>query len=370
MTNQKVQTLLATVRDLRDVWQLGRTNSLLEFTKPTRVEPYVLIDAQAMYFDGLPEVQQSILNQFSGLYLQAVALLTQVNNVSVMKQLEKLNPNRDVGEAALNSSWWTLIKESYADRLPHATGTLALEAEQTAEQKANERKVADPHFNPSKDAVASVKDLANLSVGKLLSVEVTDGNQKVTIPVNVRLLARTIATHQLIHILTGGAGDATSASDRYHGLRAGRLELIRDIIFANDLVKAHRKRLKEDPDDIYANMVSKARQNKIAAILSGEPSLAAASNIIVTTKASVVELELALNGRLSDFRVREKMLEPTTIMLIAVCDPSQDRVTFYYRGIPEPTDLGMRDLKIANKGNGPDVNDILRAFQAGAAPRM
>jgi len=90
----------------------------------------------------------------------------------------------------------------------------------------------------------------------------------------------------------------------------------------------------------------------------------------VMTESSAQELELSMAGRLSDFHAREKMLRETTIMLMAVVEPTFERVTIYHRGIAQPTEVGLRDLKVSNKGNGPDVSDILRAYQVGAAPAL
>jgi len=58
------------------------------------------------------------------------------------------------------------------------------------------------------------------------------------------------------------------------------------------------------------------------------------------------------------------------VMSMAVIDKQWERVTFYHRGIDMHTEVGMRDLKIANKGSGPDVSDILKAYQMGNAPSL
>jgi hypothetical protein len=47
-----------------------------------------------------------------------------------------------------------------------------------------------------------------------------------------------------------------------------------------------------------------------------------------------------------------------------------DRVTFYYRGIAEKTEVSVRDLRASNKGSGSEVTDILKAFVSGSAPSL
>lgn len=376
-TDNPVDVGLAAIRSIRDIWKAGKESSLIEFAKPTRVEPFVLIDADAIHLEAMQDVQQSLLNMFTGYYLQAAALLATVGNVQVIKQLDKLNPNRDVVENALNSPGWTfarsavegyaspnahrtMLSTSYAHRLPHATGRLALEDDQQ-----------DVVLGANDKAVASVKDLTNLSVGKLINVEIGDGSgKKFTLPVNVRLIASSIPTRNLVHNLTKGGDEDHSMKERFHGWKSGRLSFIGDILFANDLIKAHRQRQMGDIDGTYAQMAARANKNAISAILSAEPSIANASNLVVMTERTSRELENAMGGRLSDFRVRERMLQQTSIMIMAVIDPLTDRVTFYHRSIPHETDVGVRDLKVANKGGGPDVGDILKAYQIGSAPRL
>lgn len=387
MSTDTLDVALGAVRRLRDVWRTGRADSLVEFTRPTRVEPIVLIDADAIHLDALPDVQQSLLSLFSGYYLQAVALMTQINNVEVLRHLDRLNPNRDVVENMLNSPGWTMARSAlessrdavgepnahrtllagnYQNRLPHARGRLALEEDVAPAAGAPNR-----DLGVGRDAIATAKELTNLSVGKLLSVEVSDGKNRATIPVAVRLLASSIPTRTLVHILTNGGDTPTSAKERWHGWRSGRLSFVGDILFANDLIQAHRERLKGDPDGTFAQMSTTANKNAISAILSGDPSVATASNMVVMTERNAADLENAMGGRLSDFRAREKMLRHTSIMILAVIDPQLDRVTFYHRSIPQSTDIGVRDLRVSNKGgDGNQIKDLLMAFQSGGAPRL
>ena len=124
-----------------------------------------------------------------------------------------------------------------------------------------------------------------------------------------------------------------------------------------------------DKDGAYSVISKRGTDNALASMITANPSVATASNMVVLTQGSVLELEQAMNGRLSDFRTREKMLAGTTVMLIAVIDPRNDRVTFYHRSIPKETEVGVRDLKISNK-SGPDVSDILKAYSLGNPPAL
>lgn len=357
------ETGLAAVKQVVDVWRTGRADSLIEFTRPSRVEPLVVIDQNIVHYPNLVDVMQTLNSAFAGYYLLAVSLMATVGNVEVRSQLDKLSPNRDLTENAINgvTSAWTLAVENYKERLPRANATpsskqmLALEAQE------------EGLVGVDNQAITTARELSNLAVGKLLSVEISDGKNKQSVPIAVRLQPSVVRTEALVHILTGDAKDRTF-SDRWHGWRSGRLAFFKDLILCQDLISAHRKNLLQDKDGAYTTMSKRASSNALSTMFTGNMSVATASNMIVLSESSLPELELAMGGKLSNSREREKMLAQTSVMIIAVVDTQFDRVTFYHRSIPQATEVGIRDLKASNKGTGPDVSDILKAFSIGVSP--
>lgn len=485
---------LATVRKIADMWKGGKADSLIDYTQIGRVEPIVLIDADAMYYEQLGEVQQSLLSIFSGYYLQAVALTTTVGKVDVMRQLDKLNPSRNPVDSGIDTigsiAGFMLAQESYTHALPmygqkpslamedisdeekeqwardkHQFATnsdefaknsdninfmdydlkrrnhesdrefkerdaafkerqanatdaknsadnafknrqadasdakdraAAAEAQRNYEhnrekfghekamglakqemEKAglelNQQKHRDTYsaseMSIGRDTLATIKEMSNLSVGKMLSVEITDGLHKASIPIAIRLMASSIPSASLIHILSHGNKD-NSAKERYHAWKSGRISFIRDLCLCQDLIDTHRKNLMADKDSLYANLLKRQRNNQLSTVVSGNPSIATASNLVVMTSETVAQLELRLDGKLSDFHTRERVFKETYIMILVVIDKQWDRVTFYHRGLAFPTQVGIRDLKASNKGSGPDVSDILKAYQFGNAPSL
>jgi hypothetical protein len=234
------------------------------------------------------------------------------------------------------------------------------------EREEEERKRVAASFG--RDTVSEIKENSNLSVGKMLEVNLTHNGTTYTVPVSIRLIANTIPTAKLVHILSL-ADEETSAKERYHGWKSGRLAFWKDLVFCRDLIDAHRKNLMANGDALYMNILAKEKKNTLAALYSGNPSVAAASNMVVTSTNSISELELSLGGEFSHFATRQKVFEKTSLMIIAVIDKEWSRVRFYHRGLPEATDVSFRDLKSASK-SGPDVSDILRAYQVGHSPSL
>ncbi|MGF6603696.1 hypothetical protein P3T23_008450 [Paraburkholderia sp. GAS448] len=384
--------------------QGARHDSLVAFTQAARVEPLVLVDTGVLFDDVLPDVMQSLSNIFAGYYLQAVSLNSTIGNAKVASVLGTFNPKREFGASdviagassfAAKAHHMMTAAEAYRDRLPTNWSTgIALEAQVKAGGGARPLDPDDEKFNRMKrenemqrlerekverqritasfgeDALSTLKENVNLSVGKIFEVTVKHEDRTVTVPVSIRLVVNTIPTDQLIRVLSPG-DEITSSKERYHGWRAGRLAFWKDLILCRDLVDAHRKNLMADGDRLYANIVAKERKNAFAAIFHGNPSVASASNMAVMSASTVSMLEQELNGRFADFQVRQKIFERTSLMIVAVIDREWARVEFWHRGIPEVSNLGFKDIKGYSKGSsGPDVSEILRAYSMVSAPRL
>jgi len=427
-----VKTGLSAFFSNRNRLRMAASDSLISFTEPARVEPIVLIDQSVMHYDSLGDVQQSLLALFSGYYLQAAALTNSLGAIAVMDRLDPLNPTRNpknnimmgnswlfpVSEShqeknsqAVDPSAWMLSQEAYTYGLPFAarnsSNHMAIEsnnglwnsvkdlppappekkydnrrpnvppsgnnntlwnARQEQEQSENQTE-SGANVGGFSDVTRDLTELANLSVGKTYSIELVEGKNKVNMPVSIRLLASAMPTKDLIHILSTGSQD-NSWKERWHGFRSGRLAFWKDLVLCCDIVDQYRRDILSDKTGTLARVNKIQRSNELATIISGNPTVASASNLVVISQETADELEMQLEGRLSDFKIRQRMMKSTYLMILAVIDNDYGRVTFYHRGIPVATQVRLRDLKGSNKGNGPDVSDILKAYQLGNSPTL
>ncbi len=461
---------LTSIKKALNFLHAAKTDSLIEYTQPARVEPIVMIGGDCLFTEALPLVQQSVLSLFAGYYLQAVAINASVGKVSVHKTLDKLNPSRSASATVLSGSSWIMAQEAYRDRLPtfndprtkndqvafesldrdqianaqlelnyktfdlneskyfyerglkeddvkrriveadrnyelnlkkfDAERADQLRREELERQKivadkdkdsflreqarigndnaAARLKIDQDRYNDDKsrsslsfgkDTTRDLKELADLSVGKIFMVDIEDGLHRLQLPVSIRLMASSLPPKQLVHILSHDSKD-TSVKERFHAWRSGRLEFWRDIVACSDLIDAHRDTIMKDKTGIYSDILKRNRTNQLAALLSGDPSIATASNIAIISDDTASQIEDEIGGRLHDFKTRQKIFAKTYLMFLVVIDKQYERVTFYHRGINQATELGVRDLKASQKGNGPDVSDILRAYTMGQNPRL
>jgi hypothetical protein len=365
-------TLLHKIGDLANVFNKAKgsyqTISLAEVTKIARVEPLTIISKDCLQLEYLPDVLQSMVNIFTGYYLQAIALQTKIDNVNIRKVLDRLNPDRDFLMPSFESfkDIQTISIENYKFKLPKP----GMEAFEVSESSKLERELPDPAFSTgdaSKDSYKVLSEMTNLAVGKMIEVTIQSGEQKVKIPVKINLAPAQLTNQSIVHILALKTED-NSIVERFHKWRSGRIDFIKDLIFCQDLIDEHKRALMKDEGGVYTEIIKRANNAKKFGALTVNPSLVSASNIFVISETVAREVEQKLGGKLSNPRVRQLAFENTYAMIIAVIDRDFERVTFYHRGIAAPTDVSIRDIKSSNKTKGPDIMDVLKSLNVGNAP--
>lgn len=358
--------------------------SLIDVTKAARVEPITVVSRDLMTVEWLPDVLQSLLSIFTGYYLQAVSLTSAtVNNVQVNKILDRLNPERghDIGviaydsvkDAATSTENYALSIESYKYKLPNVATEASMFKEDPEFDESESRAYHDPESKNASNTI--VHEASNLAVGKVITVtfeaDSCGGKDKRTIkiPVIVKLATVTVGNSSIVHILSNQSQDA-SLIERYHLWRAGRISFIKDLVFCQDLITEYRNANISDDTDVLQEIRKRAHANKVKGAMDRAPSLATASNLFVLSAEVAKELELKLGGKLSSPLIRQKAFKATYAMIIAVVDREYDRVLFYHRDIAQPTSCSLRDIQSSNKSSskGPDITDVLRAYQMGNAP--
>ena len=358
-------------KEIRNIGAQIQQGSLSSVSSVARVEPLVVVDSSCLHIDFLPDVMQTLQSIFTGYYLQAVSLAADVQNVRVAKVLDKLNPSRNPDVFAFlndaKNSWtasqeslsdhsnWKLAYESYRWRLPVEGNRPAMEAE--VQELTQSRAV-------SEKSAMSVNEIANLSVGKMVNVEIKTEKHTLTLPVAIRLLASDMPSSSVIKLMLSGTQN-NSFTERYYKWRSGRIEFVRDLILCQDLIKEHKKAIYNDKNGTFTEIMRRAKNNKLSAYMSKQPSLAAASNMYVLSEATAQQMRTESGIDLDNFSDRQKIFDTTYGMIIVVVDPEFRRIRFYHRDIRLPSSVGAQDIKGNQKGGGPDIMDILNAYKKG-----
>ena len=368
LTNAADTVISAIKRTVDYYWKSVRPNfqnsSLTELTRLTRAEPLTIISKDCYNLEYLNDVLLTLCNIYSGYFLQAVAILTKVQNVEVVKLLDKLSPNRsNVGVllAASNqkSKTGSLIGENYRYALPTAQ-TMAMEADVPMVDQTNYKVFYETN---------------HLAFGKLLNVSITvdsddpsckEKTTTINIPVSVRLAPGIVDTDSLVRIF-GHQSLNTDIVERYYSWRAGRITLIKDMIFCQDLINEYRRTAMKDQTGTLQEIVRRVTAARTYGVMSQNPSLAVSSNLYVISKAAAAAIEAKTGYRFSKPAERAKRFHDTYAMVVAVIDPEWEQISFYFNGIAAPSTMKISALKSSSK-KGVDVSDIMRSLLQGQAP--
>lgn len=370
--NTTLQAISNFINKAKEITNYYKDKSLADITRLTRVEPLTIISRDLINLDYMVDINNSVLSVFAGYYLQAVSILTKINNIEVIKLLDKLNPDRDetgflLGETVSRESISNLILENYKYKLP---SSLALESPN------------DELLREETDNIKQILELSNMSVGKLINLKINyqencdnltckeDDYKSIIIPVSIRLIVSALSNSNLIKIITSKTEDI-SLSERYHAWRSGRIKFISDLIFCQDLIDAYKKTAITDESGTVQEITRRVANAKKYGLLTKNPSLVSASNIYIISEEVAKEVEAKYGAKFSSNKMRERLFENTYAMLFVVVDREWERVTFYTRGISSSTDLSIKEIKAANKGkNGPDILDIMKSLNNGMSPNF
>ena len=458
-----LESLPEIVSDIRDL----QTESLIEYTKMTRVEPIVLFDETLRLQPFAQDIMSALVNIFTGYYLQAVAITTNVGNVEVRKLLSKLDPDRvrNLGQTVVD-----MLSIRYYEGIDSLLGLedypyeeeeearrkeehearqrdrMLREEKDRVESKRKEREdrsrlreerrrireeqrrkkederregedkrregedkrreeahkekmdeafykhrreekeehrrserhkmemdkakeVPEAQMGISRQSIDDFNTSANLSTGKLITVEIENDGKKANIPVNIRLITKLMPPDALVGFLTVIKSDRT-LSTRWKRWKQGEISFFRDLVLCQDIIDEERKAHHSDKEGLFRNLRSRNRskENTTLDAVIGDINVATASSIVVMSKETALKVERALMGRLDHFATREGLLKVTFTMILIVVDVKREKVIMYHKSINEATILSIRDFKGKSDKAGPDINEILMAYRAGTAP--
>lgn len=364
MQTSDILTGMQLLGRIPDLLQRASASSLSEYVSEARVEPPVLVDRRASTLPYIQDIMHVANSLYASYYLQAWALSVDVGNVNVRSILNSLNDRRkpltdvgSLGRVAASAEQRTLTEEDFKYGLP------SFESRDDAFREAMDQSAIGPGRGGS-DAVKNTTEAGNLAVGRVLEVHIKSNGQEASIPVTVRMNVSLVDPDQLSHILTVATEDK-SAKARWHGWRSGRLEFLRDVILQQDLIDKHKNTLMKDTSGYYRELIRKRKTNRLSAILSLNPSVATAATVVVITTDTLRKVESEYGAKISDLKTRQKIFQETYTTLMFVVDTEWEQVDIYHRGIDRPTELSANDLKNATKGGGPDVTEIMKAYQMG-----
>lgn len=218
-----------------------------------------------------------------------------------------------------------------------------------------------------RDTISTLKEVTNLSVGKVFNITFERDGNSLEIPVTMALAVTNTDQQSMFNIVTFNANNS-SFKERYYRAKAGELSFIKDLILCQDMIEESRRQRIKDKSGFLENMMRRSRKNMVSGFFSRQTSINNASSVLIVSEEVIKKAALDIGGKFDKFAVREKVFNNTACMLIVVVDTKWETVRIYHRSLNNYTELSVRELKRSAKGGGADVEDILKAYSAGSAP--
>lgn len=324
-----------------------------DLTRLTKVEPLVILSKECQGLEIMPDLMQGLLKYTISDYSQAMAILGTVQNVEVVRMLDKLNPSRDAT---------SLLLQSFESR----PTTFSLPTEATSTMRVT---------NESRDG----DDTLSLAVGKEVSMKMKlksmvknkDGEmtrETVDLPIAFRLIPKFISSAQINRILGYGTDD-TGFVARWNRMRDGGISTFVDFIMAQDLIDEARHALIKDDSRVLQTILNRVTTSKKIGMLTNNPSLANISNIFVITETEKMSLEAQFGNKMETASMRNKLFDNVYASLVVVVDRNWNNVQFWHRGYDQPSTVSFKELKLSG-AKGADIMEQLKSFNMGIAPNF
>lgn len=396
--------LLQTNKQDNTVGAIANLNarSLLELGQVTEVEAITVVDTALTMHESTTDVLKFANTLYGSWYLSAASVLTDTGRIKTVELLSKLNPSKSpsyavtntilsaaekglgkaisVGllnhEVALESA--VITPENAPTMLPRTVTQMTASME-AALPKPTETNDADSEGKPKPSETPSVyvggmrnaNDLAtvaNLSVGQAVTLNISDGKASKDVVVNIRLVTAPTPARILATILKWSDKDMRLKS-RISAWRAGELRFWRDVVLMRDVFVERQRLLMDDRSDLFKTLLGRQRNSMINSVLAATPDIGNMSSILVISQDNLRRIEeLELEGQLSNYTFRQRVMNNTGLVLIIVVDPMSEFVTIYNHTSALPTECSIRQMKSAGKGGATDFAELIKLMNQNKMP--
>lgn len=363
--------LTTAVKVAKEQLNKGAGRTLVTASNDLRVEPFVLIDERASRLSYISDVMEIVQRLFSSYYLLSVASDNLIGGATVSKRLGKFNPERDL----LNASTQFLSVESYQFGLPFGGTAVGFDRYESICKESymphyddisfesDGKKERSGNTNIQKQAM----EIANLSIGSIVNVDIVDGNSKTTVPVMIRMRTIGTSSNGLVDILGLGMVD-NSRSARWMKFRVGAISL-RELITNQDIIDNYRRAMFRDKSGYFRKAHTRKTKGLAAHALTKEPSIGAISSIVILTDETRREVERKHFGSFDDFERRQQVFEESLLMMMVVLDDDMGTMTIYTRDIVDPQTYTIDELtRSAKKSGNNNLDDIIKVMLSGGLP--
>lgn len=382
------------------------SKSLSQYSTELQLRPTFALESELLNLDDMGKLIQTGLANYAGFYIIALSIDNTINGVRIGRAVGKYNPSRDATGEAINILGQTAIHVSTASYKPAVVSgkptlsTLGFKTglpakvpdlpkkylEHQAKQLARENS-AYTILNPNAEIEDQIVDaqlgsgvnqsstnmtdeinkLANLAVGRILTVEVARDEAKATINMLLKPEMKSIRSNLLVEI-AGITKKPMSMRERWTAFwDRETINSSWDYLTCRDLAEAHRRNLVEDQTGYYEKTHKRNVNNKIATLLTGTFSVGTVANTWIISEATALRIQATIGAKFNNKRARDKFMAESGCMTLIVYNQDYQRIMIYNHGLDDISEISMGYLEKKQKSENFDF-DIFKMLSQGSAP--
>jgi hypothetical protein len=315
--------------------------NIVKLVNSLSVEPIIITTEAARRSPAYKSSVNMMLDIFSGYYLQAFQIMTELHGLDARLAISLLN-NRN---------------NSYISKQNYLSDLLNTESFLISKESDSKTKFLD-------NDIRSWYEQRTLEV----SIDVKDSNGKsmvVTIPVIIRAQVLETDIKSIMNFMQPTTTHDKSFLARFREWRSGGISLM-DLIFVQDLRAEYRKNKIQDKDDMLAIINNRSKSSYAKQITSGIKGFEGLYNMLLIHESDTRELNNFIKGDVSKPKFKEDLLKAASSILYCSLDDDYERAAFFITDTQLETVVPFKKLdKKAGKSSSDDMIEIVKAILAG-----
>lgn len=323
---------------------LYRTHgNIVKLVNSLSVEPIIITTEAARRSPAYKSAVNMTLDIFSGYYLQAFQIMTELYGLDTKLAISLLN-NRG---------------SSYISKQNYLADLLSKESFLISKESDSKIKLLD-------NDVRSWYEQRTLEVS-ITGIKDPNNNNDMTITIPVIIRAQVLETDvkSILNFMQPTTTHDKSFISRFREWRSGGISLM-DLIFVQDLRAEYRKNKIQDKDD----MLSVINRRKASAYMkqanSGIRGFEGLYNMLLIHESDAREFNNFIKGDITKPKFKEDLLKAASSILYCSLDDDYERAAFFITDTQLETVVPFKKLdKKAGKNSSDDMIEIVKAILAG-----
>lgn len=356
--------------------------NIVRLVNTLSVEPIIFTTENARRSSAYRSSVNMMLDIFSGYYIQAFKILTEVYGLNAELSISLLNNRNSV-----------ISKNNYVADLFSNESFLISKEQKEKNEKTDEdnkyKKEVNTYKIPKSNGVSSTDDMRSWYMQRSLEIAITVGlrevaettdtktekvvnkqtthtdNYTIIIPITVRAQVWEVSVDDIINFMEPTNSIDKGFMARWREWRSGGISLV-DLLFARDLVAEYRKNKIKDSEDIMAVLNKRKVSSLVKKVNHGYQGFEGLYSMILMSDDDMVRFNSFVKGDITKPKFKETLLDAASSMLYCSLNDDYERAGFYITDTQLETVIPFNKLeKNAGKNNNNDMVELVKAILSG-----